>query len=83
MMAVASSDGVNPLSPEVDSESWAGRNNIAVPYTELEQAMLKQAFGVVGSHYQDLNKGDMKSRELDIVNKASPTAKPKRNKYGV
>ena len=36
MMAVASSDGVNPLSPEVDAESWAGRNNIAVPYTDLD-----------------------------------------------
>ena len=83
MMAVASSDGVNPLSPEVDAESWAGRNNIAVPYTELEQDMLVQAFGVVGSHYQDLNKGDMKSKELTVVNKDSPVAKPKRNKYGV
>lgn len=83
MMAVASSDGVNPLSPEVDAESWAGRNNIAVPYTELEQEMLVQAFGVVGSHYQDLNKGDMKSKELTVVNKDSPVAKPKRNKYGV
>ncbi len=83
MMAVASSDGVNPLSPEVDAESWAGRNNIAVPYTELEQAMLKQAFGVVGSHYQDLNNGDLKSKELKSTNKSSPVAKPKRNKYGV
>lgn len=83
MMAVASSDGVNPLSPEVDAESWAGRNNIAVPYTELEQEMLVQAFGVVGSHYQDLNKGDLKSKELTVVNKDSPVAKPKRNKYGV
>lgn len=83
MMAVASADGVNPLSPEVDAESWAGRNNIAVPYTELEQAMLVQAFGVVGSHYQDLNDGDMTSKELKSINKASPTAKPKRNKYGV
>lgn len=83
MMAVASSDGVNPLSPEVDAESWAGRNNIAVPYTELEQEMLVQAFGAVGSHYQDLNKGDLKSKELTVVNKDSPVAKPKRNKYGV
>lgn len=83
MMATAAADGVNPLSPEVDAESWAGRNNIAVPYTEIEQAMLLQAFGAVGSEYKDLNGGDMSSKELTSVNKASPTAKPKRNKYGV
>lgn len=83
MMAVAAADGINPLSPEVDSESWAGRNNIATPYTPEEQAMLKQAFGVVGSHYEDLNDGDFKSRELESTNKASPVAKPKKNKYGI
>lgn len=83
MMAVAASDGVNPLSPQIDSESWAGRNNIAIPYTEIEQKMLRQAFGAVGSHYKDLNNGDLKSQELKSVNKASPIAKPKRNKYGV
>lgn len=83
MMAVAASDGVNPLSPQIDSESWAGRNNIAIPYTEIEQKMLRQAFGAVGSHYKDLNNGDLKSKELKSVNKASPISKPKRNKYGV
>ena len=83
MMAVASSDGVNPLSPEIDAESWAGRNNVAAPYTEEEQAMLLQAFGAVGSHYEDLNNGDNRSQELKSTNKASPVAKPKRNKYGV
>lgn len=83
MMAVAASDGVNPLSPQIDSESWAGRNNIAIPYTEIEQKMLRQAFGAVGSHYKDLNNGDLRSQELKSVNKASPVAKPKRNKYGV
>lgn len=83
MMAVASSDGINPLNPEIDAESWAGRNNIAVPYTEIEQAMLMQAFGAVGSHYQDLNNGDTKSQELKSTYKQSPVAKPKRNKYGV
>lgn len=83
MMAVAASDGVNPLSPEIDAESWAGRNNIAIPYTEIEQKMLTQAFGAVGSHYKDLNRGDLKSQELKSVNKTSPVAKPKRNKFGV
>lgn len=83
MMAVAAADGINPLSPEVDGESWAGRNNLAFPYTPEEQKMLKDAFGVVGSHYEDLNNGDLKSRELNSTNKISPVAKPKKNKYGV
>jgi dipeptidase len=83
MMAVAAADGINPLAPEVDGESWAGRNNLAFPYTPEEQKMLKDAFGVVGSHYEDLNNGDFKSRELNSTNKTSPVAKPKKNKYGV
>lgn len=83
MMAVAASDGTAPLRPEIDSESWAGRNNLAFPYTAEEQEMLKQAFGAVGSHYQDLNKGDLKSQELKGTYTKSPVATPKRNKYGV
>jgi hypothetical protein len=83
MMAVAASDGRSPLSPEIDAESWAGRNNIAVPYTEIEQEMLKQAWGAVGSHYEDLNKGDLRSQEMKSTNKVSPVAKKKTNKWGV
>lgn len=83
MMAVASSDGVNPLSLKIDAESWAGRNDIAAPYTKEEQAMLKQAFQAVGSHHEDLNDGDVRSLELKSTHKQSPVAKPKRNKYGV
>jgi hypothetical protein len=83
MMAVASSDGVTPLSPKIDPESWAGRNNIAVPYTKEEQAMLKQAFVAIGSHHEDMNHGDTRSMELKSTYTDSPVAKPKRNKYGV
>jgi hypothetical protein len=83
MMAVASADGNSPLRPEIDAESWAGRNNIAVPYTDIEQEMLKQAYGAVGSHYEDLNKGDLRSQEVKSTNKVSPVAKPKKNRYGV
>ena len=42
MMAVASTDGT--FVPELDGESWAGRNNIAAPYTPEEQDMLKMAY---------------------------------------
>jgi hypothetical protein len=83
MMAVAAADGIDPLAPTVDSESWAGRNNLAFPYTPEEQKMLVHAFDAVGSHYQDLNNGDLRSREVKSTNTTSPVAKPKRNKFGV
>jgi hypothetical protein len=83
MMAVAAADGVNPLNINVDAESWAGRHNLAFPYTSEEQDMLKQAFKAIGSHHEDLNRGDLKSQELNSTNKVSPVSKPKRNKFGV
>lgn len=70
MMAVAQTDGTN--MPEIDSESWSGRNNVAAPYTKVEQEMLKKAYQAVGSHHEDLNHGDMDSEEHPAVNKASP-----------
>jgi len=70
MMAVASTDGT--FVPDVDGESWAGRNNIAVPYTQQEQDMLKKAFQAVGSHHEDLNHSDLKSEEHPAVQTTSP-----------
>jgi hypothetical protein len=70
MMAVASTDGT--FVPELDSESWAGRNNIAVPYTKQEQEMLEKAYRAVGSKHIDLNHGDLESQEHPAVNIKSP-----------
>ena len=70
MMAVASTDGT--FVPELDGESWAGRNNIAAPYTPEEQDMLKMAYKAVGSHHEDLNHGDLRSQEHPAVFKDSP-----------
>jgi len=70
MMAAASTDGT--FVPDTDHESWAGRYNVATPYTDVEQAMLEKAFQAVGSDYEDLNHGDLKSRELESTNKRSP-----------
>ena len=83
MMAAGMSDGVSPLPDHMDGESWAGRHDIAVPMTEIEQGKLKQAYKAIGSKWKDLNPGPFKSQELDIVNKKSPVAKRKKNKYGV
>lgn len=73
MMAVACSDGVNPI--EMDAESWVGKNNTAHPYTKEEQAMLKLAYKAAGITYKDLNKGDLNSQELESTNTQS-TIKP-------
>lgn len=70
MMAVAATDGT--FVPDIDQESWAGRYNIATPYTEQEQEMLEKAFKAIGSDYEDLNHGDYQSREVESTNKTSP-----------
>jgi hypothetical protein len=70
MMAVASTDGT--FVPELDGESWAGRNNIAAPYTPEEQNMLKQAYKAVGAEWEDLNHGDLTSQEPPGGNAKSP-----------
>jgi hypothetical protein len=70
MMAVAGTDGT--FVPDIDQESWIGRHNLAAPYTEIEQEMLEKAFQAVGTEYEDLNHGDLRSQEVDAVNKTSP-----------
>jgi hypothetical protein len=70
MMAVASSDGVNPI--KMDAESWVGKHNTTHPYTPEEQDMLKLAYKAAGLQYKDLNNGDMDSEEMAEVNTVSP-----------
>jgi len=70
MMAVASTDGIT--MPEFDSESWAGRYDIAAPYTEAEHNMLKMAYAVNGTEFKDLNKGDLRSQEVPDTYTTSP-----------
>jgi hypothetical protein len=70
MMAVASTDGT--FVPNIDQESWVGRNNIATPYTKEEQEKLEKAFQAIGSKYEDLNRGDFASQETKTTNTQSP-----------
>ena len=70
MMAVASTDG--EIEPNIDQESWVGKQNTAHPYTEVEQKMLEKAFKAAGIPSKDLNKGDLASRELDSIQTKSP-----------
>jgi len=70
MMAAACTDGT--FAPEIDQESWAGKYNTAHAYTKEEENKLKQAYKAAGIHFKDLNKGDIKSKELDSANIQSP-----------
>lgn len=71
MMAVACADGTGtPI--KMDSESWIGKDNSAQPYSKLEQDMMKQAAKSIGSKIKDVNKGDLRSLELDSTQKISP-----------
>ena len=70
MMAVASTDGT--YVPDIDQESWIGYHNLALPYTSNEQDMLEKAFQAVGLEYEDLNKGDLRSQEVNSTYTKSP-----------
>jgi phosphopantetheine adenylyltransferase len=80
-LAVAMADGTNPI-PDV-GKTWHGKRKTTHPYTQEEQDMLLQAYKAVGANHKDLNKGNLKSMELDTTYKVSPVAKVKKNKYGV
>jgi hypothetical protein len=70
MMAVASTDGT--FVPDLNGESWIGKDRSAHPYTEEEQQMLIKGYKAAGAEYKDLNKGDLRSQENPAVNIASP-----------
>lgn len=80
-LALAATDG--KTMPLVDEESWIGKWKLTAPYTKEEQEMLKLAYKEVHANYEDINHGDMRSQEVSTVNKESPIAKPKKNRYGV
>jgi len=69
MMAVASSDGINPI--EMPAESWVGKHNTAHAYTKEEQDMLTLAYKAAGLEYIDLNNGNLDSEELSDTNAQS------------
>jgi hypothetical protein len=69
-LALACTDGTN--MPEVDFESFVGRWKMAYPYSDVEVDMLKKAYQATKTDYVDINKGDMKSKELKNTNTVSP-----------
>jgi hypothetical protein len=69
-LALACANGKDPI--DVDYKTWFGKKKTIHPYSQIEQDMINQAFKVVGADYEDINKGDLESRELDSTNTVSP-----------
>jgi len=74
MMAAAMHDGQGTHAVDMDEASWVEKNNVARPYTEAEHNMMRGAFKTVKSEYKH-SSSDHKSRELDDINKVSPTGR--------
>lgn len=74
MKAAAMSDGSSTKALKMNDESFAGKNNVAYPYSDLEHTMMQQAFNTVSpTKAKEMIRGRT-SDELDTVNKVSPTA---------
>lgn len=75
MKAVAMADGSSTKAMKMDDESFAGKNNVAYPYSELEHNMMMQAFNTVSPTQAHKMIPNNRSTELDSTNKTSPVAK--------
>jgi hypothetical protein len=80
-LALAATDG--KTMPEIDEESWLGKWKLTAPYSKEEQDMLNLAYQAVHANHEDMNHGDLRSQEGPTIQKTSPVAKPKKNKYGI
>ena len=52
MKAVAMANGSSTTAMKMDDESFAGKHNIAYPYSDLEHTMMQQAFNTIKSKYK-------------------------------
>ena len=71
-LAAAMCDGEN--EPDMDYVSWIGKKKLTAPYTKVEADILKQAYKMAGADHNDLNHGDMNSKELSGTNTTSPVS---------
>lgn len=74
--------GAPTYPTQMPGDSWIGGDPLLNPYTKEEFEMVKAAARQVGGGTVENWTGD-RSKEVADVNKTSPVAKPKRNKYGI
>jgi hypothetical protein len=67
---------------DIDGEGWPASNNaVMLAYTKVDDDIINKALKKRGFKQKMTSDGD--SNEHKHVNKVSPVAKPKRNRYGV
>jgi hypothetical protein len=64
------------------ADNWIGGDPLLAPYTKEEMDIINYASQQVGDGSKQTWSGS-RSKEMDNVQKTSPIAKPKKNKYGV
>lgn len=74
--------GAPTYPTEMEADNWIGGDPLLEPYTDLEFEMVKAAAQQVGGGGIQNWSGN-RSKEVADVNKTSPVAKLKKNKYGV
>lgn len=79
MKAAAMADGSSTKALKMSDESFAGKNNVAYPYSDLEHTMMQQAFNTVSPTKAKKMIKSRDSSELGTVNKMSPVIANKRN----
>jgi hypothetical protein len=74
--------GAPDYPTKAEADNWIGGDPLLSPYTEEEAEMVKAASLAVGGGRIE-NWSGKRSQELPTTNKISPTAKRKKNQYGV
>lgn len=72
MKAAAMADGKSNKALDMEDESFAGKCNMAYPYSELEHKMMRQAFKTVRANKAEKFIKDHRSMEPDDTHKTSP-----------
>lgn len=74
--------GAPDYPTKMEADNWIGGDPLLSTYTDEEFEMIKKAAKQVGAGSIQ-NWSGKRSKEVADVNKVSPVAKPKKNKYGV
>jgi hypothetical protein len=74
--------GAPTYPTEMEADNWIGGDPLLSTYSDVEWDMIKAAAKQVGAGTIQNWSGN-RSKEVADVNKTSPVAKIKRNKYGV
>ena len=74
--------GAPEFPTKQEADNWIGGDPLLSTYTDVEFEMVKAAAKQVGAGTIQ-NWSGKRSEEVADVQKSSPVAKPKRNKYGI